>query len=436
MQLTTRIVSLFMTLRSQTLRLGILISSVIITAIIIFQLIWLNKVYHYEEKQFDHSIARTVRGLYEDIHVQIEPKYNLNDLIINPNSQSYYIKLESLPRTDSLAFFVQSELDDQNIFTDCYIGLYDSTVNRYIYTAYLPAATGQSSKENITLPESHKDINQLILYFPHRKQYILTLMNFWIISSLVLLIVLLLLSTSLYYFYRQKFLNETQKDFVDNFTHEFKTPVSVLSLAAEVLEQPGIAEKPEKLSRYASIVKQQAEHLKEQIEKLLTHAQSESHLLHLSKERFDLHQLIMDALNDLHPLIVIKNATLTLNLDATRYYLMADRAYLRIVLTNFIENALKYSKEPQITISTINNENGNIFISIKDNGIGIEKKHLRKIFEKFYRVPMGDQANVRGFGLGLAFSKKIIQSHHGKVYINSIPGVGSEFQIRLPFQLN
>ncbi|HEX2608550.1 MAG TPA: HAMP domain-containing sensor histidine kinase [Flavisolibacter sp.] len=420
-----------MVVRSRTLRLGIFISTFIIAAILIFQLIWLKKVYLFEQKQFDHSIAKVVRGLLEDLDQRAVANNNLNQLVVNPNSQTFFVKMQKeVTHQDSTTFYLQSELEDEDIFTDCYLGIYNNSRNNYTYTAYLPSATG-SVREQFDLPRMTGEGSYLTLYFPHRQRYILSLMNFWIISSVVLLIVLILFGGSLYYFYRQRFLNETQKDFVNNFTHEFKTPVSVINLAAEVLANPSIAEKPEKLARYASIVQYQGKYLQDQIERLLRHAHSESNLLHLNKQVVSLHELVDEALNNLQPLIQEKNAEIGYDFSASHPEVLADKGYLLIVITNLVENAIKYSKNPRIIISTAN-ENGTIVLSVRDNGTGIEKKYRDRIFKKFYRIPHGEQMAVRGFGLGLAFVKRIIQSHHGSIRVESIPGIGSDFQVKLP----
>jgi two-component system phosphate regulon sensor histidine kinase PhoR len=402
----------------------------VIAAILIFQLIWLKKVYYFEQKQFDHGIARAIRSLYEDIGEPVDPVYNLNELIENPNEETYFARISGKVNKDSLLFYVQDELESEDIFTDCFVGLYSTTQKKYTFTAVLPSATGPVEKFH-ELPASSMKEDYVTLYFPHRRQYILSLMNFWIISSLLLLLVLILFGGSLYYFYKQKFLNELQKDFVNNFTHEFKTPVAVINLAAEVLEQADISKKPERLAKYAAIVKFQGRYLQEQIERLLRQAYSESNDLQLHKEPISLHHLVGEAINNLQPLIEEKNATVSYELEAARDELNADPGYLLIVLTNLLENALKYSKQPRVIIHS-ENENGHILLSVKDNGKGIEKKYFQKIFRQFYRVPDGEQTMARGFGLGLSFSKKIIHTHHGKISVESIPGIGSNFMIRLP----
>lgn len=418
-------------MRSRIIRLGIFISTLVIAAIIIFQLIWLKKVYHYEQTQFDHGIAKALRGFYIDIHQPVDPKYNLNQLIVNPNSQTYLAKINEPLKNDSLAFYMQAELEGEDIFTDCYMGIYNASKKQYVYKTLLEAATDSQERLDSMPSSSSLTFNHIALYFPNRKQYILSLMSFWITTSLLLLIVLILFGGSLYYFYRQSFLNELQKDFVNNFTHEFKTPVAVLNLAAEVLGNPDLPKKPDRLSKYAAIVKYQSKYLQNQIERLLKYAYAESKHLQLQKEDIDLHQLIEESINNLQPLIDEKHACIKYEFEARNNKLNADHGYLLIVVTNLIENAIKYSVNPKIILRTYN-ENGHIVLSVKDNGRGIEKKYYRRIFHKFYRVPHGEQVSARGFGLGLSFAKRIVDAHYGKISLESIPEIGSNFIIKLP----
>jgi two-component system, OmpR family, phosphate regulon sensor histidine kinase PhoR len=420
-----------MALRSKTIRLAIFASTLVIATIIIFQVVWLRDVYEREQKEFDRSIAKAARGFYEDIDESSVVSHNLNELISKLNDQTFLVRLNrDAISQDSTRFYLQSELEDEDIFTDCYAGFYNLHHRAYDFVAYLPSAT-TAKNERITMPASEARFNHLTLYFPHRNKYILSKMNFWIISSVILLLVLILLGSSIYYLYRQRFLNEIQKDFVNNFTHEFKTPVSVINLAAEVLTNPGISDKPDKLARYAAIVEYQGHYLQEQIERLLRHAYSESNLLHLQKRRLNVHEVVEEAINNLNTLVASSDVSIHRCFKASDPFIRADKGYLLIVITNLVENALKYSHDPEITISTLTS-GSDLILSVKDNGKGIEKRYLNKIFKKFYRVPNGEQVSARGFGLGLAFVKRIVQAHHGKINVKSKPGVGSEFTISLP----
>ncbi|MEI9942961.1 MAG: HAMP domain-containing sensor histidine kinase [Chitinophagaceae bacterium] len=418
-------------IRSSTIRLGIFISTLIIALILVFQLIWLKRVYHFEQKQFDYNVIKVIRSLYEDIDANAYYSSHLNELVENPEPHLYIANLPLQSNNDSLVDYLLDELENFNVFTNCHVGIYSAKEEKYIYSTLLESA-GKKEISNITLPATRRSFDHLTLYFPNRQQYILAQMNFWIISSAVLLVVLLLFSGSLYYFYKQKFLNETQKDFIHNFTHEFKTPVSVISLAADVLKNPAIVDKPEKLATYAGIVEYQSGYLQHQIEKLLKFANAEASHLHLSKEKVNIHALIEEAVANLTPLINQSNTQLTFEFNAKDPFLIADKDYLVIVITNLIDNAIKYSRSPKILIHTGNTANS-LFFSIKDNGIGIESKNINKIFKKFFRFHKGDETYpAKGFGIGLSFVKKIVDAHGGKIKVDSSPGTGSEFTIELP----
>lgn len=417
-------------IRSSTIRLGIYISSVVIATILVFQLVWLKKIYHFEQKEFDHSVVKAVRGLYEDLDIAIYNSSPLNDLIENPTPNHYVARINLPVNADTLISYLQFELEDFDVFTDCHLAIYSSERNSYIYNHILHFGSDNKDTSNI-LPATHPAYDHLSLFFPNRKKYILSQMNFWIISSAALLLVLVLFGGSLYYFYKQKFVNETQKDFIHNFTHEFKTPVAVISLAADVLKDPAIAKKPEKLSTYAGIVEYQSSYLQKQIENLLRFAYTDSRELHLHKEKVNLHELMEEAIKNLGPLISEKKAKLELKPEAANPVLLADRDYLVIVIINLVDNAIKYSRDPVITLATRNNGQM-ISLSVTDNGIGIEKKQLHNIFRKFFRARTGETYTAKGFGIGLSFVKRIVVAHNGKIKVESKPGSGSVFTIELP----
>jgi two-component system phosphate regulon sensor histidine kinase PhoR len=419
-------------LRSSALRLGIFIGTLIIAIILTFQLIWLKRVYQLEQKEFDHSVVKAIRGVYEDLNITSFNTSPLNQLIETPGRDIYIAHMSSAVDADSLLSYLQYELEDFEIFTTCHAGIYQAATNSYTRTAVLSSPVGKEKKQ-FELPVNKRPYDYIALSFPYREGYILSQMNFWIISSAALLILLILLAGSLYYFYRQKFLNETQKDFIHNFTHEFKTPVAVIGLAADVLKDKKIIDKPERLETYAGIVGYQANYLHSQIERLLRFAYTDSNHIHLQKEKVDLHQLIEESITNLAPLILEKKAAFEFHFDATDHTLNADRGYLLIVVTNLIDNAIKYSRSPKVIIRTVNN-NQQLTLSVSDNGIGIEKQQLKKIFRKFYRAQSGEVYAAKGFGIGLAFVKKIVAAHKGKIMVESQPGSGSKFIIELPTQ--
>jgi two-component system phosphate regulon sensor histidine kinase PhoR len=423
-------------MRSSTLRWLVLLASILIMLIIAVQLFWLNKVYSFEQKTFNTNVVKSIRGLYEDLDLVDTRFTHLQDLIEHPRTDYFLFRINNYYSEDSIAYYLQHELNDFDVLTDVYIAHYQPGHPDYKHKIYISAAASRYSPDGINLFVFNRSYNYILLYFPHRNKYVLSQMNFWFITSAVLFVVLIGLAVILFFFYRQRFLAEVQKDFVNNFTHEFKTPLAVMKISAEVLLQEKIASQPERLRKYATIVENQTQHLQDQVERLLQIARSDRKDLPIQKIQVPLKDLIEQAVTKMQPLIDEKKAEVEIPIEEDQNIeLYVDRAHLELAIVNLLENALKFSVKPHIIVTT-GKEDGNIYISVKDNGIGIEKKYQKRLFKKFYRVPTGDVHNVKGFGLGLNFVKRIIDAHHGTIKINSLPGIGTEFRLILPAPLN
>lgn len=420
-----------MVIRSKTLRFAILTSIILVSIIIIVQLFWLQKVYRYEEKQFNINVSKTIRSLYTELELVNDVSDNVQKIIENPKPDLYLVRIDCTPNLDRLWISLKSELTDFDVYTDCKAAIYSHEKNTYTTETYidLPDAYHAAAKD-ISIPMYQKEYSYIVLFFPHRGQYILKQMFFWISSSGLLLLVLIVLGICIFYLYRQKFLNETQKDFVNNFTHEFKTPLAVIKIAADVIKQPDITTKPKRLENYASIIAEQTSHLQAQVQRLLEIAYTDRTSLPLEKEEADVNELLQQAINDLQPLIEKKNVVLNVNTPAAPFMLKADKAYLSLAFVNLVENAIKYSGNPVIDITSYN-EGNDYCIAITDNGIGIDEVYHKKIFDRFYRVPSGELHTAKGFGLGLNFVKKVIDAHHGKIEVKSELGKGSTFIVKL-----
>ena len=421
-----------MVIRSKTLRLVMLASTVLVTIIIAVQLFWLQKVYRYEEKQFNINVSKSIRGLYDDMELVNDVSDNAQKEIDNPKPDLYLLKIDCNPYLDSLWINLKAELTDFDVYTDCKAAIYSHEKNTFTTEQYidLPDAY-HAPKESASIPVLKREYSYVALFFPHRGQYILKQMYFWIASGGLLLLVLTAFGASIFYLYRQKFLNETQKDFVNNFTHEFKTPLAVIKIAAEVLQQPNITDKPGRLKNYAGIVGEQTAHLQSQIQRLLEITYTDRSSLPLEKEKFDVNTTLQQAINDLHPLIEQKNAGIKTTFSSTETIVNADKYYILLTFINLIENAIKYSPAPEIFISTYA-EGNDCCIRIKDNGIGISTENHKKIFDRFFRVTKGELHTVKGFGLGLSFVKKVVDTHGGKIEVQSETGKGSTFIVKIP----
>lgn len=421
-----------MTIRSKTLRWLIILSTIIVAIIVAVQIYWLQRIYRVERRQFNNNVNKSIKNLYKNINLTKDSTFIFNKSVELPVLTSFIAKTDRIPDIDSISILFSKELTDYNLLADCNISIYDAKEKRYIANRFIdmPNSYNQYSTE-FTVPLFDKNYSYICFHFPHRQLYIITQMIFWIISSVSLLLILVGFGISIFYLYKQQFLNETQKDFVNNFTHEFKTPLSVIKIAAGVLQQPGISSNPQKLKNYADIIEVQTAHLQNQLSRMLSVAYTEHSSLELKKETFDANDLIDQAISNIHPLIEEKSGTLIFNVREHNGLITADKSYILVAYTNLLENAVKYSLKPVIQIRTY--IDGNDFCTaVTDNGIGIEKKQHRKIFNKFYRVTHGEIHHAKGFGLGLNFVKQIADAHKGSITLESTPGEGSTFTIKVP----
>jgi two-component system, OmpR family, phosphate regulon sensor histidine kinase PhoR len=425
-------------MRSSTLKWIVLSATLLAAIVVTVQLYWLEKVYSLEQRNFNVNVVKSIRALFEDLQMNDAPGLSLQQLIDAPANNYFSFFADTIPPRDSLKFYIQQEFADFGVLTDCKLGAYSVADKRFVYQDFIPAPASRYKKSNpdpedLSVYPNTYDHDYILLYFPHRTEYVLEQMDFWIGSSVLLLLALIGLAASLFYFYRQKFFAEIQKDFVNNFTHEFKTPLAVMKIASDVLSQESIVQHPDRLERYAAIVSNQTQHLQTQVERLLQTASVESNHIPIRKEDIDPYDLIEQALGKVQPLIEQKKAKVEVKLEegAAGSRVHADKAHLELAVVNLLENALKYSPEPKIVVEAGKVED-DFYISVKDNGVGIEKQYLKNIFKKFYRVPTGDIHDVKGFGLGLNFVKRIIDAHKGKIKVNSLPGIGTEFRLFIP----
>ncbi len=273
----------------------------------------------------------------------------------------------------------------------------------------------------------------LSLYFPRKASFLLKSLGFMGTSSIILTLVIILsfLMTILIIF-RQKRLSEIKNDFVSNMTHELKTPISTISLASQMLNDKTIPTESKNFDNISRIIRDESKRLGYQVEKVLQMAIFDQGRIKLKKKKTDINELIHNVITNFTLQIENKNGNVEEDYSADKAVLHVDNVHFTNMISNLVDNAIKYSREePAISVSTLN-RNEKLIILVKDSGIGIKKEDQRRIFEKFYRVPTGNIHNVKGFGLGLSYVKKIAEEHHGIVSLRSEPGVGTEFEISFP----
>ncbi|MGR4836826.1 MULTISPECIES: sensor histidine kinase [unclassified Bacteroides] len=272
------------------------------------------------------------------------------------------------------------------------------------------------------------------IHFPGKRDYIFDSVSFMIPSMIFTFVLLITFIFTIYIVFRQKKLTEMKNDFINNMTHEFKTPISTISLAAQMLKDPTVGKSPAMFQHISGVINDETKRLRFQVEKVLQMSMFDRQKATLKMKELDTNELIAGVINTFTLKVERYNGQIKSELNATDAIIFADEMHITNVIFNLMDNAVKYKRpdaDLQLVVKTWN-EPGRLMISIQDNGIGIKKENLKKIFEKFYRVHTGNLHDVKGFGLGLAYVKKIILDHKGTIRAESELNVGTKFIIALP----
>ena len=273
----------------------------------------------------------------------------------------------------------------------------------------------------------------LYINFPNRKRFILSsIVGMTLLSILFTVIIIVAYTSALFQLIEQRKISQMKSDFINNMTHEFKTPIATINLALDAIKNPKIFKNSEKVMSYLSMIKDENKRMNAQVENVLRISQLQKKQLIISKDRLKLHDLILDAITHVELIINDRKGYIKTDFRAKKSSVLANNIYLTNVIVNILDNAVKYSEgPPKIDIITENAGN-NILMYVRDQGIGISKVAQKRIFEEFYREHTGDVHNVKGHGLGLANVKRIVENHQGIVAVDSEKGKGSTFIIKLP----
>ena len=414
----------------------VLLGTLSVAAIIIIQVYWVFTAFDNEEKQFDRGVRIALRLVAEKLAVYNKSGVPSQNLVNRPGSNYYVVNVNSTIDAGLLDFYLRAEFAAHNISTDYEYGIYDCSTDQMMYGNYV--STGGMQQKNgadgpRALPKYNAYTYYFGVYFPHKTNYLISKLEIWILTTGILLPVLLFFGYALFVILKQKRLSEVQRDFINNMTHEFKTPISTISIGAKVLSDPAITTNPERLAKYAHIIFSESIRLNSQVEKVLQMARHDKGETKLNLEVQDLHALIAEALQNLSPGTGADDqpeiSYLPCNGPAR---VKADAVHLNNILYNLLDNAVKYSPVPaQITLTTII-EGQKLLLRITDKGQGIAPKYQKQVFNRFFRVPTGNVHNVKGFGLGLNYVRNMVRAHKWRISLQSKPGEGSTFTITMP----
>ena len=406
--------------------------SLAVFAIIAFQTYWVAKTWNLRETEFHEDVVIGLQNVAERFQ-SLGTNLPTFDLVKRVSSNYYVVNINDEINANNLEYFLRTELQQLGLTEDFEYGIYNCATNEMVYGDYVgyssaPVDTTRISRE---LPTYDEYIYYFGVRFPNYRNEILSNMGITIGSSIILLVTIAFFLYSLYVIVKQKKLSEMQRDFINNMTHEFKTPISTIKISADTFLKDPTIRNNERLNRYANIVREQNQRLDQQVEKVLNIAKIERDTFKLKLERIDVHALIEDLLPGVQLKAGELRGEITTELNAVNPVVEADVLHLTNILHNLLDNALKYhSGAPHIRIGT-STRGGHFVLSVKDDGIGIPEESKQRIFGKFYRVSTGDVHNVKGFGLGLYYVKNICDAHRWEIILTSQVGEGTEVRIRM-----
>jgi two-component system, OmpR family, phosphate regulon sensor histidine kinase PhoR len=410
----------------------VILGALAIFLVIATQTYWVMSTWNLSENDFNSKVTIALQNVARELSVVNQSILPPKNLINRLTSNTYAVNVNSQISASNLDYFLRKNIEPIN--EDFNYAIYDCHDEKMVYGKYI-TFTANTDTTNIKkdFPMLNDATYFFVVRFPKRTSSILGTMTLTIIFTAISLLTVLFFISSLIVILRQKRLSELQKDFINNMTHEFKTPISTIKVAADVFLSSTAIQNDNRLARYAQIVKEQNNRLNTQVEKVLQLTRIDRKTLDLNLEIINLHELLETIVPSIQVKVEGQNGTLDQMLHAKQPYIKADTLHLTNITHNLLDNAIKYciDGKPEVFVST-EDDGKNVKLIIADRGIGIEKEHHKKVFQRFYRVSTGDIHNVKGFGLGLYYVKNIVQAHGWSISLDSEPERGTTICIDIP----
>ena len=418
-------------MKNRTIRNVAILGSIAIAGVISVQIYWINQALNLQQKQFQESVFISLKRVAERISDYNKMDFPVKNPVKQISSDYYIVNVREAIDANILKLYLNKEFHRANIQTDYEYAIYDCSSEKMVYGEYVSFKKTQTISKVANLPKYDEFIYYFGINFPKQTSYLIAGNTLWIVFSFLLMITVSFFVYALNIILRQKRLSELQKDFINNMTHEFKTPISTINIASDVLLRDGLIKNNNDLSNYTQIIKEQNERLNWQVEKVLQITEIEQGRMSLKREKIYLNESVRSVVSSVKLNVQTKGGTVKTNLLAKNDLINCDKLHLTNVLYNIIDNAIKYSRQiPHIIIETSEIE-GFLYLKVSDNGIGIAKEHIPNVKNKFFRVPTGRVHNVKGFGLGLYYVSQVCKAHHWDWEIESKIGKGTSILFKI-----
>lgn len=444
-------------MKRQTISIVIIFGVLSIISILLVQIFWINRTIRAQKdaitiqekqdslniQQFEESVRIALKEVTQNLSTNEMDESDLYGAVVQKSANYYLVDINEDLHPYYLEQLLKRTFYKHNINENFQYGIYDCFNDSIIYgnlIQYTPDSIYSTSDKEIGIPSPEmnwkKDGHYFTVFFP--AIYAGEAVDFgsekspWIYLGIIAMLLLIFFAIAIYVILRQRKISEIKSDFVNNMTHELKTPISTIGLSTEMLLKLDFLNHPDKTKKYIEIIYKENKRLEKQVERVLNMARIDSGELQLKAEEASLHSIIEEAIENFKFNQEFSGGQITTELHASTDRVTIDIVHMSNILLNLLDNAVKYSREaPLIKITSSNKEEG-IEVCIADNGIGISTEEIGQVFDQFYRVPTGNQHDVKGFGLGLFYVKLIIEKHKGKIEVESKLGEGSRFIFWLP----
>lgn len=417
-------------MHKKTIKIIIVLGILSLMILVSVQFFWAKNIVSLQEKQFNHKVKIALSNAGYKLRLIQHESISTIHPVKQINDNQFIVEIQDIINPIAIDSILQREFEELELDLPYKIAIYDCFTDSVIYTS-------GGSKLQETVPAEEYGVNWNLdaynfgVVFSQAQKH-QSYFYIWSIALLVLLMMSFLISYVIYLLIQQKKLDEIKNDFINNMTHELKTPISTISLSANVLCNTKNTDDPTRIQRYANIIKEENNRLKNQVERVLQTAFLEHDNLKLNYTQVNIIDVLEKAKSPYQ--LKLENLKGSVEILGENLELKADEHHLTHVFSNLIDNAIKYTREnPTIKIKVERIDKA-VKISVSDNGIGISEENRKNIFNKFYRVPTGNIHNVKGFGIGLNYTQLIVQQHKGTIELESIVGTGSTFKITLPIE--
>lgn len=413
---------------------GILIlGTLAIIGLLVFQGFWLIRSWDLKEEEFHYDVTKVLHNVATKIAEHNETELPKSKLIQRQTSNFYSVNINSVIDANILEDYLVREFTDASLTIDFEYAVYDCANDEYLYSNYCNLSEQQDSE---TVSAYHPKFEDLIYYFvvkfPSRSSLLINDLRIPLLFSLLSILSICSFVYAIWVILRQEKMTDLQTDFINNMTHEFKTPISSIKLASDYLLRDERISSDSRLSKYSDIIRQQNSRLNHQVEKVLNIARLEKDQFKLNRTYIKLNELLHEIVEQERIKVEEQGGAISVKIPSDDLVISADELHLTNVVSNILDNAIKYSdKEPRIALS-VESTGRQVTIKVTDNGIGLSKEDLKKIFNKFFRVSTGDVHNVKGFGLGLYYVKNICDAHGWEIKMTSELGEGTKVSIDIP----